>query len=253
MVEELKNKIKIIADYFKDFDSFIELHDFRTYLLFTLTSQVPTNVLAQLGIGGSRNVITIPYNPAHNIYYQKINLMTSGSMIIYVKREALKSELVIEKDDPLFKDFLNSNELSLAFRGKEKILFPEISDVSNFDLGGDSSPLTIEVDDLFYTLESFIAVLEPNILFVLDRDGSEPDLIFTFNMMPQLPGQLNKNVLKIDVFLDQAHKTKGITYVKREENYTLKYMKDIKEISHADLYNSAFSVVIHIKSFHKPY
>jgi hypothetical protein len=179
--------------------------------------------------------------------------MTSGSMIIYVKREMLKSELVIEKDDPLFKDFLNSNELSLAFRGKEKILFPEISDVSNFDLEGDSSPLTIEVDDLFYSLESFIAVLEPNILFVLDRDDSEPDLIFTFNMMPQLPGQLNKNVLKIDVFLDQAHKTKGITYIKREENYTLKYMTDIKEISHADLYNSAFSVVIHIKSFHKPY
>ena len=41
--------------------------------------------------------------------------------------------------------------------------------------------------------------------------------------------------------------------IKKEEDYNLVYMQDIKEVSHADLYKSSFSLVIHIKSFTKPY
>lgn len=177
----------------------------------------------------------------------------AGSLIVYVKGDPIQEELIIGKDDPVFKDYLNANEMSLAFRGKEKFLFPQISDCSSFEIDGDSLKLTVKVDDLFHSLESFIAILEPNILFVLDNEGTEPDLLFTFNMMPQFPGKLKKNILKIDVVLDNEHKAKDITYIKKEEDYNLIYMVDIKEVSHADLYKSSFSLVIHIKSFNKPY
>ena len=253
MSDELKAKIQKVKENFTNFTSFIELKDFRSFLLFTLTSQVPTNILAQMGLGGSRDVINLPYNPIFNIYYQKINLFMAGSLIVYVKSNPIKEELIISKDDPVFKDFLNANEMSLAFRGKEKFIFPQISDCSSFEIDGDSPKLSIEIDDLFHSLESFIAILEPNILFVLDNEGSKADLLFTFNMMPQFPGKLRKNILKIDVVLDNEHKTKDITYIKREEEYNLIYMQDIKEVSHADLYKSSFALVIHIKSFEKPY
>ena len=72
-------------------------------------------------------------------------------------------------------------------------------------------------------------------------------------MMPEISGKLNQNLLKIDVYLDKEHKTKDITYLKREENYQLTFMEDVKEISHADLYKSSFSLVLYVKSLNKPY
>ncbi|MHA1294077.1 MAG: hypothetical protein ACTSQJ_15605 [Promethearchaeota archaeon] len=252
MAEVLKEKIKIIHEYFKDFSNFIEVENFRAFLLFTLTSQVPSNILAQFGLGGTKEVINLPYNPLFKIYYQKINLVSLGNLIVYVKRDPLTDKFVLEKDDPIFKEYLNPNEISLGFRGKEKILFPKICDCSSFH-SNDNIKLTIKIDDMFYSLESFMAIIEPNILFIIDGNESEPDLLFAFNMMPEIPTLLEKKSLKIDVYFDPEHLTKDKTYLKREENYKLEFMKDIKEISHAELYKSSFSLLLHIKSFNKPY
>lgn len=251
MSEELKQKIFDVQKHFENFSNFIELPDFRTFLLFTLTSQVPTNILAQIGLGGSKEIINLPYNPFLNIYYQKINLMSAGTLIIYVKGDPISDEFTLGKDDPIIKSFLNPNEISLAFRGKEKFLLPKISDCSTFNTE-DNSSLTIRVDDLFHSLESFLAVTEPNLLFVINaKDNSEPDLLFTFNLMPEMPSKLDQKVLKIDIYYDKDHKTKEKTYLKRHEDYSLSYLEDIKDVSHTDLYKSAFSLIIHIKSFDK--
>jgi len=254
MSEQLKEIILKVQEYFKDFKNFIELEDFRSYLLFTLTSQVPSNILAQLGLGGNKDVISLPFNPFFNIYYQKINLISSGSLIIYVESDPIKDDFVIDKDDPIFGNYLNPNEMSLAFRGKEKFLFPKISDCSSFEMDGDSTKLTVKIDDIFHSLESFIAIVEPNVLFVFDKKAPDPDLLFAFNLMPEIPAKLNKNNLKIDVYLDKDHKTRDITYLKKEkDNFKLTYMKDLKEMSHGELYKSVFSLIVHVKSLNNPY
>jgi len=249
MSEALDSKIKIVDEYFKGFTNFLELEDFRSFLLLTLTSQVPMNIMAQLGLGGNKDVINLPYSPDYNIYYQKINLMSSSSLILYAKSDPITNEFVLEKGDDIFKNYLNSSEIDLAFRGKEKFIFPKISDCS---ILGDSD-LNIKVDDLFHNLESFISYTQPNVLFVIDaEDASKPDLIFTFNMTPQLPKKLDENVLQVDVYLDKDRKTKDVNFLKREADYSLTFLKDIKEISHAELYTSSFSLVLHVKSLKKP-
>jgi len=252
MSDDLKEKISYVNKRFENFSNFIELSDFRSFLLFTLTSQVPTNILAQIGLGGNKEVINLPYNPIFSIYYQKINLISVGSLIVYVKKEIISEKFILDKDDRIIKNFLTANEMSLAFRGKEKFLLPKISDCTAYNNDGKSN-LTIKVDDLFHSLESFLAVAEPNLLFVVDATNeSESDILFTFNMVPEMPGRIDQKVLKIDVFFDRDHKTKDKTYLKREEDYTIKYLNDIKEISHADTYKSAFSLILHVKSFSKP-
>ena len=252
MSEELKYKVEFVQKHFENFSNFIELPDFRSFLLFTLTSQVSTNILAQMGLGGNKEVINIPYNPILKIYYQKINMISAGSLIIYVKSDPISEEFILEKDDPIIKKFLNPNEMSLAFRGKEKFLLPKISDCSTSNRESNSE-LTIKIDDLFHSLESFLAVAEPNLLFVLGANNTqEPDLLFTFNMMPEMPSRLDQKVLKIDIFVDNEHNSKDITYIKREENFIIKYLKDIKDVSHADIYKSAYSLLLHVKSFNKP-
>ena len=251
MSEELKQKIGTVQKIFENFSNFIELSDFRSYLLFTLTSQVPTNIMAQLGLGSNKEIINLPYNPIFNIYYQKINLISAGSLIVYTKNAPITDKFTLDKDDPIIKKYLNINEMSLAFRGKEKFILPKISDCSAFNVDG---KLIIKVDDLFHSLESFLAITEPNLLFVIDANEELlPDLVFTFNMMPEMPRRMDQRVLKIDVFFDKEHQTRDKVYLEREENYNINYLKDIKEVSHADLYKSAFSLIIHVKSFSKPY
>ncbi|MFX1314494.1 MAG: hypothetical protein ACFE9T_01405 [Promethearchaeota archaeon] len=253
MATDLYDKVNLVNEYLKDFTNFIELEDFRAFLLFTLTSQVPSNILTQIGLGGNKEVFNLPYNPIFKIYYQKINLISAGSLIIYVRSEPISNSFIMEKDNSIIKNYLNPNEVSLAFRGKEKFILPKISDCSTFN-EEKKNKINVKIDDLFHSLESFLAVSEPNLLFVIDaKNNFNPDLIFAFNMMPEFPSKLDEKVLKIDVYLDYNHKTKNITYLKREEDYNIKYLKDIKEVSHADLYKSAFSLILHIKSFNEPY
>ena len=250
MPENLDKSIEIVNQYFKDFTNFIELEDFRSYLLFTLTSQVSMDLMAQLGLGGNKEIINLPYSPVYKIYFQKINLLSAGVMIVHCRTDPISSEYLLEKDHQLIKKYLNTNEIALAFRGKEKFLLPLISDCSALD----NSKLKIKIDDFFHTIESFISYLQPNVVFIINaKNQTDPDLIFTFNMMPQLPGKSGENVLKIDIHLDYKHQTRNITYIKREEDYTIKFLKDIKEISHSELYKSTYSLVLRVKSFDKLY
>ena len=252
MTEELKLKVDLVKSKFENFSNFIELPDFRSFLLFTLTSQVPMNFLAQMGLGGNKEIINLPYNPILKIYYQKINLFSVGSLIVYVKSDPISEKFILEKDDSTIKSFLNPDERSMAFRGKEKFILPMISDCSSCDVDN-KAKITIKIDDLFHSLESFLAVAEPNLLFVINgKNDSEPDVLFTFNMMPEMPGKTDKKILKIDVFIDGKHKTREVTYIKREEDYKIDYLQEVKEISHAEIYKSSFSLIMHVKSLNKP-
>jgi len=252
MSEELNQKVDLIKKKFENFSNFIELPDFRSFLLFTLTSQVPMNILAQMGLGGKKDVISLPYNPILKIYYQKINLLSVGSLIVYVKSDPISEKFILEKDDSSIKSFLNPDEMSLAFRGKEKFLLPLVSDCSSCDVDN-KSKITIKIDDLFHSLESFLGVAEPNLLFAIDGiNDSEPDVLFTFNMMPEIPVRTDTKILKIDVYIDVKHNTRDITYIKREEDYKIDYLQEVKEISHAEIYKSSFSLILHIKSLNEP-
>jgi len=250
MSEALNNKIKIVDEFFNGFSNFIELENFRAFLLLTLTSQGPTNIMAQLGLGGDKSITNLPYNPDFNIYYQKINLLSSSSVVLYAKSDPITEEFVLEKDDDVFKKFLSESEIDSAFRGKEKFIFPKVSDCSILE----DSNINIKIDDLFHNLESFISYAQPNILFVFDAaESSKPDLLFTFNMTPQFPKKLDENILQIDAYLDYEHKTKDINYLKRDADYSLTYLKEIKEMSNAELYKSSFSLILHIKSINNPF
>ena len=252
-IEDLEEKLKIVNTYFKDFTNYIELQDFRDFLLFVLNSQASSSILEQLGVSGRKNAINLPWNPLMEIYFQKVNLISAGSLIIYTKCEPISEKFVLKKEDPIFKEYLRDNERELAFRGKEKFLTPRISDCTFLD-EEDDEKITLKPDDIYYDMQSFLGVADPNILFVLDGPTeSDPDLIFAFNLMPEMPGKTAEKVLKMDILLDDEHKTRGIKYLRREEDYNVKYLENLQNISHSDIFKASFSLLLHIKSFKKPY
>ncbi len=252
-IKDLEEKLNIVKKYFKEFTNYLELQDFRDFLLFVLNSQASSSILEQLGVSGRKTSINIPYNPLFQIYYQKINLISAGALIIYTKRDPISDKFILEKEDPIFKEFLRDNERQLAFRGKEKFLIPKISDCSFLNNEGNNK-ITLKPDDIYYDLQSFLAVADPNILFVLDSPSeSEPDLIFGFNLNFEMPRKSAEKVLKMDILLDYEHKTRGIKYLRREEDYNIKYLENLQNISHADIFQASFSLLLHIKSFKEPF
>jgi len=251
IIMNLNEKLNFVEEKFKDFANFLELEDFRSYLLFTLNSQAAANVLAQLGIGGTKDVINLPYNPYEKIFYQKVNLFSSGALIVYVKSENIFAKFLVEKDNPNLKKNLTPNELEIGIRGKKKFIIPEVSDCSHLE--DEDSIISLKVDEIYHNLESFIAITEPNIVFIIEGENEkEPDILFTFNMMPEMPTQMNKKVLKLDVFLDEDHKTRGKTYLKHEEDYKISLLDDVKEVSHTELFKSSFSLMLKIRSLNEP-
>jgi hypothetical protein len=247
----LKEKLKYVKEKFTDFSNFLELEDFRSYLLFTLNSQAAANVLAQLGIGGSKDIINLPYNPYEKIFYQKVNLFSSGSLVVYVKTENPFEKFLVEKENSILKKNLTSNELELGVRGKKKFVIPEVSDCSYLE--NEEPAIDLKVDEIYHTLESYIAITEPNIIFIIEATNeSEPDVLFTFNMMPEIPTQMNKKVLRLDVYLDESHATKGKTYLKHEEDYKISLLDDVKQVSHSELFKSSFSLLLRVKTLNKP-
>jgi hypothetical protein len=123
MSKKLIDKMNLVKEHFKDFTNFIELEDFRSFLLLTLSSQVPMSIMAQLGFGGSKEVINLPYDPNSKAYFQKANLMTSGSLIIYAKSDSVTEKFFIEKDSSIIKKTLTSNEFDNALRGIKNLPF----------------------------------------------------------------------------------------------------------------------------------
>ena len=87
MSEALNNRMNIVNEFFKGFTNYLELEDFRAFLMLTLTSQSPMNIMAQLGLGGDKSIINLPYNPDFNIYFQKINLISSSSIVLYTQTD----------------------------------------------------------------------------------------------------------------------------------------------------------------------
>ncbi|TFF97551.1 MAG: hypothetical protein EU547_04025 [Promethearchaeota archaeon] len=252
-IEDLEEKLEIVKNYFKDFTNYIELEDFRDFLLFVLNSQASSSILEQLGMSGRKNAINLPWNPIMGVYYQKINLISAGSLIIYTKTTPISDKFILKKEDPIFKEFLRDNERELAFRGKEQFIIPQISDCT-FLNETDNDKITLKTDDMYYDLQSFLAVADPNILFVLDgASEDQPDLIFAFNLMPEMPRASAEKVLKMDILLDYEQKTRGIKYLRREEDYNIKYLENLQNISHSDIFKASFSLLLHIKSFEKPY
>ena len=86
-------------------------------------------------------------------------------------------------------------------------------------------------------------------LFEAKKVNSINNFFYSFSLI----WRFDKNFfLKIDVVLDKAHITNDNIYIKREEDFKIDYLKGLKEVSHAEIYKSAYSLIVHIKSLQEP-
>jgi hypothetical protein len=261
-IMEYKAQYEYALNIVKNFQNYIEIGDFRRFLLLVLNLESgPDNFLSQLGMGGSKGKVTLPYDPEKKMYYAKAmsGITLSNQMTIYLTCEKKTDQLINKADAKIFKDTLSDYEIKNLLPNKFKLICPNVVDYSSEAFTGKNKPKPFigAIESLFTDLLEFLIVQQMKYVFIWEGEGDQPDLLFTINMpfdpIHNAPAQFQY----FDVYLDSTHQMRGNSFIwiheDNKENIKIEVLKEIREkYSHSDMFNSNFTIIVPVKSFQIP-
>jgi hypothetical protein len=245
----------------KEFNNYIEIEDFRHFLLMVLNMESgPEGILSQLGMAPKGKTI-LPYDPEKKMYYAKVmaGMSMNNQLTIYIKTEKKTDKLVNKAESPIITDTLTSYECKNMLPPKFVLLCPRMVDYSDqaFTENAKPKPFASAIESLFVDLMDFIVVQNVKYLFFLQGEGDEPDILFTINLSYDPMHSSINQFQYFDVYMDPEHKLRGYSFIwvheDNKENAKLDFLKEIKdEFSHSDIFNSSFTIIVPVKSFKVP-
>ncbi len=252
---DINEKFQFAVERFKDFKNHFEIQDFRKFLLLILNLDAvgPEAMLQQLGMGAKKRVV-LPYDPETKMYYTKVmsGLSYHNQLLIYHKSEKLSEKFVNDAESTLFTESLSAFERKNFLPGKFKVITPEVKDYTAEVLKGkNSSKLLITgVESLYFDLAEMIVSQQSKFLFLME--GDDADVLFSMNIS-FAPNHDGDNIQMLDVFVDEEKKYRDFTFIRMKEGeLEMDLLKEIKDMSHGDLYKSHFTIIVPIKSFNAP-
>ncbi|MHA1796091.1 MAG: hypothetical protein DRO88_05630 [Promethearchaeia archaeon] len=250
-----EEKYQFAVGKFAEFHNYLEIEDFRKFLLLILNLDAggPEAMMQQLGMGAKRKVI-LPYDPEKHFYYTKVmsGLSYHNQMMIYHKSKKLSDEFLNEATSPLFTKFLSTYERKNLLPGNFKILTPEVADYTQSILQGKnaSKPIVTGVESLFFDLAEMIVSQQAKFLFLMEDPTA--DILFSMNISFN-PNMDADHIQMVDVFVDEEHKYRDHTFIRMKEGtMEMDLLDEITELSHGDLYKSHFTILVPIKSLNAP-
>lgn len=250
-----EEKYQFAVEKFANFGNFLEIGDFRKFLLLILNLDAggPEAMMQQLGMGAKTRAI-LPYDPEKKMYYTKVmsGLSYHHQMMIYHKTDKVSEEFLNEQTSPLFTNYLSSYERKNLLPGKFKILTPEVKDFSRNVLQGKNAakPIVMGIESLFFDLAEMIVTQQSKFLFLLE--DSQADLLFSMNISfnPNIDAD---HIQMVDVFVDEEKKFRDQTFIRMKEgDMEIHLVDEIKELSHGELYDSHFTILVPVKSLNAP-
>jgi hypothetical protein len=248
-------------DQLKNFKNYIEITDFRPYLLMVLNLESgPDNILSQLGMGAKGKTI-LPYDPEKKIYYTKAmsGMSMNNQITLYYRTEPKTDKLKNKSTDPIFTNALSAYEAKNLIPQKYLMICPKILDFATDAFTDDAKPkpFASAIESLFIDLLEFLVVQSPKYVFLLEGKGDAPDLVFTLNLSFDPTHSAPNQYQYFDVFIDTDHRLRGNTFIwtkeDAKENLQISFLKEIKEeFSHSDMFNSNFTIIVPVKSFDIP-
>lgn len=249
-----KEKYDYAVQKLKNFNNYIEIGDFRKFILLVLNLEGsgPEALLNQFGLGGSKGKLVLPYDPEKKMYYAKVmsGVSLNDQLIIYFKSKELHKDLVNKANSKFFESVLTPYECKNLLPAKFLMVIPKIVDYtkSAFTKENSPKPTFAAVDSLFFTLKEFIVSQNLKYIFLLEGDGDAPDLAFTINMSFDPIHSSPNQIQYFDILVDEEKQLRGKTFVKMNEELEMNFLNEIKDSS-AELFNSNFTIIIPIKSF----
>jgi len=240
-----------------NFKHFIEIEDFRRFLLLTLNleNSGPESMLAQLGMG-SKGKIILPYDPLHLAYYNKMlsTLSLKNQVMIYHSSEK-KGEFINKQDSPLIMEYLTEKEREESLPTNFMLICPEIVDFtkSSLERSNNHNNYTVGIESLYTHLDEFIATQDLKIIFLKEADKA--DLAFVINISLDAGPKSDNATQFFDVYVDEAKELRNYTYIltrsekSKAGQITTTFLNEIKDLSHSEKFDSNYTVIVPVKSF----
>ena len=257
-----------IVKEFGDFNNYIEIKDFKTFLLLIFNlGGGQQSMMEQMGMGGGNSRVTLPYDEDKGVYFSKIyaGMTTSQPIIIYCKRDKFsedgKHQLIHKSNSNIFKDIFNKDELKRLKSNKTTLLTPSIIDYQEKTMK--PKKIVVGIDTYFKDLAEFIISHELKYIFMVESEAMNADILFALNI-PMLSNECSndkemEHIQYFDVFVDTEKQISknDVHYIqlKKEEiddnNLKLHFLSEIKELGHADAFNSSYTLIVPVNSFKK--
>ncbi|QEE16461.1 hypothetical protein DSAG12_02291 [Promethearchaeum syntrophicum] len=247
-----EEKYEFAKEKFKTFRNYIEISDFRQFMLLILNIEGDgaEAIMRQLGMG-SKTKTLLPYDPFKKAYYTKVisSLSMKNQLKIYIKSEKINESLLNKSDSKIFTENLSEYERKNLLPNKFALITPSVVDTLY------ENPEKIEkkeiipvIESLYEDLAEFIASQNLKYIFILEDDTA--DILFTVNMS-YAPDTNSSNLIQFfDVFIDEEKKIRNHTFIRmKKDEIDMEFMNEIKEYSHSDIFKSHFTIIVKIKSF----
>ena len=257
---DYQEKYQFAINTLKNFNNYIEIADFRKFLLLILNldSGGPEAMLRKLGMA-PKDKSTLPYDPEKKAYFTKImsGLTLSNQLVMYHRSDKISTDFVNKADSTFFTDHLTNYERENLLPKDYLVISPELVDYSSQVYKDQDSPIpcSIGVESLYSNLGEMIATQNLKFFFLIK--GETADLIFTLNMSIEPTLNFKKYIQYFDVYIDTEKSLRNYTYVRmkkenvRKGNLDMDFLNEIKELNHSESFDSKYTIIVPVNSLNE--
>ncbi len=248
----IEEKFDFVKEKFKSFSNYLEISNFRQFLLLILNIEGDgaEAIMRQLGMGSKTKTI-LPYDPYKKSYYTKVisGLSMKNQLKIYIKSKKVNESLQNKSDSKIFTENLSDFERKNLLPNKFSLIIPSIVDSLDENLGHiKNKEITPVIESLFVDLAEFIASQNLKFIFLLEDDTA--DILFTVNMSIAPDINSPKQIQYFDIYIDENKKIRNHTFIRMKKGeMDMEFMDEIKDYNHSEIFKSHFTIVVKIKSF----
>ena len=247
-----EEKYEFAKEKFKSFSNYIEISNFRQFLLLILNIEGDgaEAIMRQLGMGSKTKTI-LNYDPFKEAYYTKVisSLSMKNQLKIYIKSGKINESFLNKSDSKIFTENLSEYERKNLLPNKFALITPSIVDTL------DENPAEIDnkgiipvIESLYVDLAEFIA--SQNLKYIFLVEDNIADILFTVNMSYAPDTNSAEPIQFFDVYIDEEKKSRNHTFIRMKKDETeMEFMDEIKEYSHSEIFKSQFTIIVKVKSF----
>ncbi len=256
-----QEKYAYAVEMLSPFKNFLEVKDFRKFLLLILNleSAGPEAMLKQLGMAPKGKTV-LPYNPAKKMYFTKVmsGFSISHQLTIYCPIDRVNEKFVNKADSEIFTKYLTEFERKKLLPKKFILINPEVVDYSQEVLTAKNvpKPSTPGIESLYLNLSELIATQNIKFIFLLECENA--DVAFILNMNVEPSHHSENSIQYFDVYVDEKKEMRGHSFIRMQngksdsDEIKMEFMDEIKDLTHSELFDSHFTIIVPISSMNKP-
>ncbi len=237
---------KFLSSKFEQMKDYVQVSDFRTFLLFNLIDE--SDSMIQKLMEGGHSMRTLLYDPRGAYLYEYA--LSKGRLLFYVQQEDPGVSVLDKKKN---KDFFDK---SLSTYEQNKLLNKQDDKIGIVRLtskmveADDNNKVKtkFEVTRIYDDLLSFLFDIgKSRYVFVLEGDKNEPNIIFAISIL--LSNALNQDYVAIQAYIDKDKKYTGQFMKINSDEFSYDSVDEIKESSHSEMFHTQYLLMVKIKSF----